>query len=145
MALPEDPSMTWPPEGWQKVYDQYREHSAWYSGDPNQIADVYASLVQTPTPRGRCWAADLRAERRVMLHVPIAGDIAETSADLLFAEVPDIRIPEAHGESAPQDAKDAQERLWQIIDRGGIHNRLIEGAESASALGGVFIGPVWDT
>src|SRR5690606_12031180 len=31
------------------------------------------------------------------------------------------------------------------IDDGGIHNRLLEAAETAAALGGVFIGPVWDT
>lgn len=145
MALPDNPEQTWPPASWQKIYDKYQEHAAWYSGDPNQIADVYASLVQTPTPRGRFWAADLKAERRVMLHVPIAGDIAETSADLLFSEIPEIRIPEASEKNAPEDAKNAQDRLWQIVDQGGIHNRLLEGAESASALGGVFIGPVWDT
>src|SRR5690606_11542685 len=115
--------------------------AALYSGDPNQIADVYAKLAYTPTPKGRFWARELREEKRIALHVPIAGDIAETAADLLFSEVPDIRIPEAHDESAPRDAKDAQDRMWHLIDKGGVHNRLIEAAESGSALGGVFIGP----
>lgn len=145
MALPEQPDMTWPPEPWQDIYRKYAEWAAWYSGDPAQIAEVYASLVQTPTPKGRFWARELREEKRVMLHVPIAGDIAETSADMLFSEVPDIRIPEAHEERAASDAIQAQDRLWELIDAGGVHNRLLEAAESASALGGVFIGPVWDT
>lgn len=145
MALPDNPNLTWPPDPWQPIYRKYAEWSAWYSGDPNQIADVYASLVRTPTPKGRFWARELREEKRVALHVPVAGDIAETSADLLFSETPDIRIPEAHGESAPADAIEAQERLWEIIEKGGVHNRLLESAESTAALGGVFIGPVWDT
>src|SRR5690606_22958810 len=80
-----------------------------------------------------------------MLHVPVAGDIAETSADMLFSEVPQISIPEAHEERAASDAIKTQDRLWKLIDDGGIHNRLLEAAESASALGGVFIGPSWDT
>src|SRR5690625_2756804 len=111
MALPNDPKTPWPPESWRKVYDKYAEYSALYSGDPQQIADVYARLAYSPTPRGRFWARELREEKRVALHVPIAGDIAETAADLLFAEVPDIRIPEAHDENAPSDAKKAQDRL----------------------------------
>src|SRR5690606_16035410 len=144
MALPSD-NQPWPPEGWNDIYRKYAEWSAWYSGDPEQIARVYSSMVRTPTSRGHHWAREIRNERKVMLHVPIAGDIAETSADMLFSEVPDIRIPEAYEKNAPEDAKNAQNRLWQIIDDGGIHNRLLEAAETASALGGVLIGPVWDT
>ena len=144
MALPEGGSIAWPPEEWQAIYDKYAEWSAWYSGDAQQIADVYARLVGRG-PHGRFWAREVREERRVMLHVPVAGDIAEVAADLLFSEVPDIRIAEAHDESAPRDAIEAQDRLWQLIDDGGVHSRLLEAAETASALGGVFIGPVWDT
>src|SRR5690606_9676202 len=103
------------------------------SGDPEQLAKVYAGLVATPTPKGRFWAKEIRDERRVMLHVPIAGDIAETSADMLFSEVPDISIPEAHEERAPDGAKEAQDRLWAIIDAGGVHNKFLEAAESAAA------------
>ncbi len=144
MPLPDDDLLQWPPEAWDDVYHKYAEHSAWYSGDPEKIASVYAQIVFTPTPQGRFWARDLYEEKRVSLHVPIAGDIAETSADMLFSEVPAVRIPEAHVENAPADAKKAQDRLWALIDDGGIHNRLLEAAESASALGGVFVGPVWD-
>lgn len=144
MALPEQ-NQSWPPEPWQPIFAKYAEWAAWYSGDPEQLARVYAGLVATPTPKGRFWAKEVRDERRVMLHVPIAGDIAETSADMLFSEVPDISIPEAHEERASPGAKAAQDRLWELIDDGGIHNRLLEAAETAAALGGVFIGPVWDT
>lgn len=145
MPLPNDPNMKIPPtEKWEEIYQLYAEHAAWYSGDPNQIAKVYSSMVYTPTPRGRHWAKELNEERRTMLHVPIAGDIATTSADLLFSEQPKIRIPEAHEENANSDARAAQERLDEIINEGGVYNRLLEAAETCAALGGVFIKPNWD-
>jgi len=143
VALPAE-NQKWPPEIWQPIFAKYAEWAAWYSGDPNQLADVYSRLVETPNPRGRFWAKEIRNERKVMLHVPIAGDIAETSADLLFSEVPDISIPEAHDERAPDGAKEAQDRIWEIIDAGGVQSKLLEAAEAAAALGGVFIGPAWD-
>src|SRR5690606_24588166 len=143
MPLPEGQTK-WPPEQWQEVFQLYAEHAAWYSGDPNQIASVHAGAVFTPTPRGRFWAADVHEERRVMLHVPIAGDIAATSADLLFSETPTAKIPEAHEESAPAGAVATQERLNELIDVGGVHNRLLEAAETCAALGGVYLRPVWD-
>ena len=79
-----------------------------------------------------------------MLHVPIAGDIAATSANLLFSEAPTATIPEAHEESAPPGAVATQERLDELIEVGGLHNRLLEAAESCAALGGVYLRPVWD-
>lgn len=144
MPLPENPRMKWPPEEWKKVFDVYAEHDAWYSGDPNRIAEVHSARIYTPTPRGRFWASSVHEERRVMLHVPIAGDIASMSADLLFAEAPKFRIPEAHGMRASSDAKAAQERLDQIINDSNMVDRLLEAAEVCAALGGVFIKPSWD-
>lgn len=144
MSLPTNPDLAWPPEDWQAVYDQFAEHDAWYSGDPQKLANVYAALVYSPTPRGRFWATEIQAERRVMLHVPLAGDIAATSADLLFSESPKVFIPEAHEEKAPDDAKRTQARLEEIVEETGLANRLLEAAESAAALGGVYLKPVWD-
>jgi len=163
MPLPENPKMSWPPKEWEEVYNLYIEHDAWYSGDPNRLAAVYSSLIpgaygpygdffynpSAPfmggTPRGRFWATELKEERRVMIHVPIAGDLAALSSDLLFSEAPSFIIPEAHEEKSSNDAKKAQDRLNQIIESGGVVNRLIESAESCAALGGVFIKPNWDT
>lgn len=144
VPLPDNPQMKWPPENWRQVYEKYAEWAAWYSGDPNQLAAVHSAMVYTPTPRGRHWAKDVQEERRTMIHVPIAGDIATASADLLFSESPDIRIPEAHEERAGSDAKKTQERLEQIIEGIGLHNRFLEAGESAAALGGVFLKATWD-
>lgn len=144
MPLPSD-NTKWPPEGWAPIYELYEEHAAWYSGDPNRLAHVYANRIGTPTPRGRFWASEITEERRTMLHVPLAGDIASTSADLLFSEPPKIQIPEAHGEKADADAKETQDRLDTIVQEGGVLNRLIEAAETSAAMGGVLLVPEWDT
>ncbi len=139
-----DPRTPWPPEGWEDVYRWYMEHSAWYSGDPERLARVYGALAYTPTPKGRFWARSVAEEQRVMLHVPIAGDIASTSADLLFSEPPRFVIPEAHEKNAQSDAKKTQDRLNEIISESGILHKLIEAAETSSAMGGVFLKINWD-
>ncbi len=145
MSLPENPKMSWPPTSWADVYRDYEEWDAWYAGDPTRLAEVYSKFVYTPTPRGRFWSQQVDEERRLMLHVPIAGDISRVSADFLFSEAPRFRIPEAHAEGAPSDAKQAQDRLDEILDQAGILNRLITAADTASALGGVFLKPNWDS
>jgi len=144
MGLPRE-GQTWPPKTWEDVFNLYAEHAAWYSGDPNQLANVHSRAVYTPTPRGRFWAADVGQERRVMLHVPTAGDISTISADLLFGEAPKITIPEAEGEISDTKAAKTDKRLQEIIDAGDVLSRLLEGAESASALGGVYIRIGWHT
>lgn len=142
MPLPKD-NMQWPPIEWQETYRLYDEWAAWYSGDPMRLADVHGGAVFTPTPKGRFWAKLQSGERKVMLHVPIAGDIATASADLLFSEAPRIAIPEAQEENNGA-AQATQDRLEEIIEEGGLHNRLLEAAETAAALGGVFVKPNWD-
>jgi len=144
MPLPQGGKTPWPPENQKQLYTRFQEYDAWYSGDPGRIAAVHAAQIFTPTPRGRHWAKDTYEERRVMLHIPIAGDMAQTSANLLFSEAPNIRIPEANAENAPADAKKAQERLNLIIEQGGIFNRFIEAAETGAALGGVYLKVNWD-
>lgn len=150
MPLPEGGNITWPPEPWRPVYAQLTEHAAWYAGDPEQLAAVYGGKL---THRGRrpwyrFWerAGREREEHqtRSQLHVPLAGDIAATNAALLFSEAPDIRIPAAHAERAPADAKAAEERLHEILAVGDVLSRLTEAAESAAALGGVYLKVDWD-
>jgi len=142
MSLPTDPKTPWPPEEWADVYADYEEWAAWYSGDPLRLSDVYSRRVATPTPRGMFWARDIMEERRVMLHVPIAGDIAALSAALLFSEPPTVTVPEAHGDRAPADAKATQARLEELLEKN--YMRLLEAAETCAAMGGVFLRPTWD-
>lgn len=134
----------WIPSKWNCVYRKYMEHSAWYSGDPEYLAGVYSSLVNTPVPQSKFWAQDVNDEVRTMVHVPLAGDIAATSANLLFSEPPTITIAEAHEERADATAKYTQERIDTILQEGDFYSRLLEAAETAAALGGCFVKPNWD-
>ena len=75
-----------------------------------------------------------RRAKRVKYHVPLAGDIAATSADLLFSRQPVITA----------DDKGTQAALELLADD-ALHSMLLEAAELCSALGGVFLRTVWDS
>ncbi|WP_345357061.1 phage portal protein [Saccharopolyspora cebuensis] len=69
--------------------------------------------------------------------MPLAADIAAASADLLFSEPPRLTV----------DNPRAQARLDDILNTPTIHSGLLEGAEVAAALGGVYpvyLRVVWD-
>lgn len=152
MPLPDGGNTPWPPHHCDHVYRRIASWSAWYSGDPDQLSAVYGGTVAADSTgffaseRGGFRAVINRTlnrwfwghrqtptEQRTKLHVPIAGDIAAASADLLFSEPPKITA---------QDTA-AQERIEQLIDD-GVHAVLLEGAEISAALGGVYLRVVWD-
>lgn len=141
--------MQWPPTSFLRF--KLQEHSAWYSGDPNILANFYhmalaSQITGLPhlVDRDRFWSRQIKNDQEVGVHVPIAGDIASTSADLMFAESPIIKIAEAHEEKASDDAKKTQERLELMLDGNGFYKRLLEGAETCAAMGGVYIKLAWD-
>lgn len=136
MALPEN-GAAWPPPKWAPYYDAMRVDDAWYSGDRKRLARVYTNHAQ-PTERRRLWgrkSLDHRLDGRDhRLHVPLAGDIASTSADLLFADMPTITV----------DDRATQDRLNDILDEGRVQQVLLGAAEQAAALSGVFLRVTWD-
>lgn len=156
MPLPSNPQMVWPPD--TREQSKYREWSAWYSGDPDRLTDVYAGIgvsqtpdarVTTNAPWWRFWNRQRRGSntdvQRAQLHVPIPGDLAAVNAALLFSEEPRIQISLAHeGDTPDTVAKATEDRLKVILERGGTYNRLIEAAETSAAMGGVYLRPVWD-
>lgn len=194
MPLPTS-DVVWPPVSMMAAYAKMNEWAAWYSGEPDRIIAAYA----TPRPGDagsvpwwRFWSrarAGVAGNQRALIHVPIAGDLAATSAALLFGEAPTIRVREAReqmddadepmmdpttglmmdgktGQPAthssgvpltptlhkmdkakpkPETPEEKSEaRLLQIIEEGDVYTRLIEAAEGAAALGGIYIYPVWD-
>lgn len=143
MALPKNQT-PWPPVEFEKVYYRFREWSAWYSGDPLQISRCFSDAIYTPTSHGRFWSKKVRDERETMLHIPIPGDIASTSADLLLGEQPVIEIPEANQETAEQGAIETQDRLNQIKESNDTYSKLIETVETAAAMGGAYLKVNWD-
>ncbi len=72
------------------------------------------------------------------MHLPVASDIATTSARLLFSNPPELKTTLTGSQGTANQAW-----LDALIDD-GFHTRLLEGAEMCSALGGVIPRIVWD-
>ena len=161
----------WPPVRFNPVNFDMRIWDAWWSGDPDKLMRAYYSLgansplgrqffattgeAGMPTPRPGQFRGGLLGsirrffwgqptppgEKRTNYHLPIAGDIAATSSNLLFAKPPSLTYD--------QDDPDApggpvQDWLEGVIDD-SLHATLLEAAETCAALSGVFLRVVWDT
>lgn len=148
MPLPQG-NTVWPPADFDPIARKYAEHSAWYAGDPDQLGRVYsrntngARIDRTAQYRGgvtgavaRMWwgrpVGDL-TKRRDSLHVPLASDICQASADLLFAEPPSLK----------SEDQVTQARLDELADN-GLLTTMAESAEIVAALGGGFQRVTWD-
>lgn len=146
MPLPNNPTQVWPPEDWSSIYADYAEHAAWYGGDMDKLATIYAGRIYSPYDvHSFQIGSTLGEEIRNLIHVPAAADIAGTSAAMLFGEHPKIRIAEAHEENPPSDATTAQEWLDEMIEATELHSRISEAADHCSGIGGVFLKVDWDT
>lgn len=151
MPLPVD-GTPWPPKALKPLLHDMQESDAWYSGDVERLRGFYGAGstgrtgFDTPNALGKVKFWQRRATEtsgnRLQLHIPIAADIASTSADLLFSEAPKLTIPGAA--DGITQAGQAQDRLDELTDLGGTVNTLLESAEIASALGGVYLRAVWD-
>ena len=136
MPLP-DLDMPWPPSTLSGPYREMRVDDAWYSGDRRRLAKVYAGDEQRRDGLRRLWSRkrpELGRRHDGRLHIPLAGDIAATSADLLFSEPPAFTVNDSS----------TQARLDELVEADGIVNTLLEAAEVAAALGGVFLRATWD-
>lgn len=183
MPLPAGEKIQWPPKSVAPALPLFEEWGAWYSGDPKSLAKVYgnffssqalvdpkvnirpASIYQggiigiiprkfwgSPPPGGNLTSA--------RMHVPLAGDIAATSADLLFGEEIKIRALEDAPDVSEPDPNDPdlsehpigaqaadpklQARIDAIMNEGGVMPTLLEAAEMAAAYGGVYLRAGWD-
>jgi A118 family predicted phage portal protein len=151
MPLPSDSRTPWPPVEVALYVDEWNEHSSWYSGDPGKLLNFYGTGdVKARRRRNRraaqFWGQDvtsMAAARRNMLHIPMPADVAATSADFLFGEPLDFEVPEA-AETEEGQANAAEDRLFEILESNGIDNTILEAAEVASAVGGVYLRPTWD-
>lgn len=147
MPLPENGS-EWPPTD-PIVQHALADWDAWYSSDPDRLGARYENRGIRELPENR--PAQMRGglygrlarwfwgqpapdgEKRDKLHVPLAGDIARTSSDLLFSEPPTLTV----------DHLGTQDRLEEMLNT-GLHPALLEAGEVAAALGGAYLRLVWD-
>ncbi|MCA1218846.1 phage portal protein [Streptomyces sp. 8L] len=137
MPLPEN-GTPWPPPHLRGYYEEIRRDDAWYAGDRHRLT-AYHTNAPHRRERRRLWGRNRGIEhhpraREPRLHVPLPGDIATTSADLLFADMPTITVTD----------RATQDRLDQLLDEGRIHQTLLSAAEQSAALSGVFLRVTWD-
>ena len=153
MPLPKSSDQSWPPDLGEGLNRDLAEWAAWYSGDTLGLGNYYEPVSRTRkeasnslTARQRFWGrrGNELSGSRVRLHVPVASDIAATSADLLFGEEIEITIREAHEERASSESIATQDRIDDIYDKTGLANLLLEGAEVCAGIGGVYLRPAWD-
>jgi A118 family predicted phage portal protein len=145
MPLPTN-GTAWPPASVQQ--QAMAEWSAWYSGDPDQLAAFYTANRSTPTARPVQYATGVvgrvarwwwgvptpNGEARTKLHVPLAADICGTSADLLFSESVTLTSPD----------NDKLTQTLASLQDNGLDAALHEAAEVQAALGGVYLRTMWD-
>lgn len=141
--------MDWPPMSlcmWKMC-----EHSAWYSGDAEILANFYSLQKPTnylglykPIKSQSFWGRQIANDAEVFIHVPIAGDIAETSANMLFAESPLVKIIQSQEKEAKQVYTESQSLLDDMILKSGLFSKILEGAEACAAIGGVYLKIAYD-
>ncbi|AMW13323.1 hypothetical protein A4E84_29805 [Streptomyces qaidamensis] len=153
MPLPVGGKTLWPPPELDPVARKLTEWTAWYSGDSDALTSVYGGTSGLTSPTAQAYFASDKARGaaptvvprtfwgqtltpgtlRTKLHVPVAADIAELSASLLFAEMPKFTSTD----STTQKELDA-------FQTDGMHAALQQAAEICAAMGGVFLKVVWD-
>ncbi|VDG76173.1 phage portal protein, putative, A118 family [Actinobaculum suis] len=144
MALPKN-NTAWPPYP-NALNRAYQEHHAWWTGDTAKLAEVYAHAPTTNTAGGAFGRYGLfgglrrffwgkqdnpTATSRPKLHIPLASDIAETSANLLYANPPTITAADLTETSTFDEA------IAEYVTA-GLHGALLEGAEIGAAYGGRY-------
>ncbi|MBP5918657.1 hypothetical protein F3K34_43510 [Streptomyces sp. LBUM 1486] len=142
---------------------------AWYTGDTNHLAQVYGgpgAYMQNPTAREffdlnslnrpsqfrggivgglarMFWGEPVTpGQPAAKLHVPIAADIAEMSANLLWADVPAVTV-DTDSTGDKTSVKETTAQLKRYLDDRG-HATWREGSETASARSGVYVRVVWN-
>lgn len=141
MPLPA-PNTPFPPPAHVKAYRDFDVWDAWYSGDLDRLFDVYkpASRGGYDTRAQRSDGAVGKAarwflgtppregERVSKLHIPAAGDLATTWADLMFGQPPRVTSKN----------KATAERLDELFDE-DTWAQLHEAAQAQAPFGGVYV------
>ncbi|MFJ6729382.1 hypothetical protein ACIQPQ_31220 [Streptomyces sp. NPDC091281] len=160
MPLPQPGSeVAWPPTQLEVPHADMDVWRAWYSGDPNHLAAVYggvAAYTRNGTAREyfevdrrRVAGSELRmfwgqdpspGQTAAKLHVPIGADIAELSANLLWADVPRVTV----NADSTDRAESTQAQIGRYLDDRG-HAKMREAAELTAGLSNVYLRAVWDT
>lgn len=166
MPLPEGKALNecWPPEPFGKVAQgTYEEIQSWWTGTPESLDGYYRghNLGQDPGPTVRAWQYNggftgwvarkfwgdppPSNSRQTRLHLPLAADIIETSATLLFGEplafaFPGKKVKAEDGTVSTKDTQDSKTsfRLDKLMNNDEMHSSFLLGGQLQSAFGGVY-------
>lgn len=161
MPLPPSGQTPWPPPQLAVPHADMDMWRAWYAGDPGHLAAVYGSTAPymrhglareffeadkrrllNGEPR-MFWGQDpAPGQQAAKLHVPIAGDIAEMSANLLWSEVPQVTVDVDSTDRATAVSTTAQ--IGRYLDDRG-HAKMREASELTAGLSNCYLRVVWDT
>lgn len=151
-----------PPRELQLPFSDIGRWGAWWSGNPELLAQAYGAYtgnttVQSWAEQGHGWAQrgglagawsrffwgqrNPTGQQLTKLHMPVAAEIAQVSADLLFGQPPQILL--ADTDSKAPGFADTQDRIDELMGETA-HTVLHEAAEACAALGGTFLRVGWD-
>lgn len=146
------PYTSWPPQPYDRAWSLMRDRHTWWEGDPDKIAAMIGAQSPRPNARPSQYRGGLvgAASRGLFgqppatsggkrAHVPVAGDLAMTSAALMAGEPPRLIVPEGAANEA------AQARMDRIFNTPDFHAGLLEGEELTAALGDTYGRVAWDT
>src|SRR5688500_7372997 len=95
MPLPTDRNTEWPPGGLDAARRAMDEATAWWTGDHDALTRFYAAAPSAPASaltRDRLWQQPHLSDGRRRVHVPVAADVAQAGADLLFGDQVDLHV-----------------------------------------------------
>ncbi|GAW50605.1 MULTISPECIES: hypothetical protein [unclassified Nocardioides] len=151
MPLPTGgPGSKWPPAQLDDITAKHAEWDAWYVGEVGGLERLYqrqtvGALNRPSQFRGGVTGALARfwwgrpvpntgqGPYEDKFHVPIASDLCQASADILFAQPPSL----VHGE------KRIQSELDRAVEE-GLVKQLATSGEIGAALGDVYLRVTWD-
>lgn len=141
-----------PPPHIQAANEQLAVWELWWDGNPDALSGYYSNIQPKVNQRTGIinrigsffWSrggnsAYNSPEEAHKEHVPLAAEIAQKSANLLFGEMPQVEP----GKGADGDTAALGALLDTLVDD-GMHATLREAAEHCAALGGVYLRVVWD-
>ena len=111
-------------------FKRIQEFKAWKTGRGDIIDAFYASKGARV---GMKQWGNFRIASNKKMHIPMASEISRQKGIILFAEATRFNTEDK------QLAKDIQ----TLIKETNLNDKFIEGASTASALGSVFMKPVW--
>jgi A118 family predicted phage portal protein len=153
MPLPiSDLKTVWPPPSLAHILPKMAQWSAWYSGDLQKLQAAYGGgNIQDTTGFFASDAGGFKAtvgrslqrffvgeptrgpDRNTKIPIPIAAEMCQASADLLFSDPVTITVTD----------KPTQARLDILVDD-NMHATFASAAEVCAALGGVYLQVNWD-